>query len=158
MMENTVRSAGYPGPLRILGDQEIALEGAIQGHGAVLIAGTGAICFGRDKAGNRFDAGTPQGRIFQALRRLETLRAEHPAFESGADLWLTETGSDQVLGFGRYAGREQLVGLFNFSDEPRLALVPGNDPFADLISGETGLTGSVSLPAWGFRWLLCDYR
>ena len=111
-----------------------------------------------DKAGNRFDAGTPQGRIFQALRRLETLRAEHPAFESGADLWLTETGSDQVLGFGRYAGREQLVGLFNFSDEPRLALVPGNDPFADLISGETGLTGSVSLPAWGFRWLLCDYR
>lgn len=57
MMENTVRSAGYPGPLRILGDQEIALEGAIQGHGAVLIAGTGAICFGRDKAGNRFRVG-----------------------------------------------------------------------------------------------------
>lgn len=57
MMENAVRSAGYLGPLRILGDQEIALEGAIQGHGAVLIAGTGAICFGRDQAGNRFRVG-----------------------------------------------------------------------------------------------------
>ena len=57
LMENAVRQAGYEGPLKILGDQEIALEGAVQGHGAVLIAGTGAICFGRDPAGNRFRVG-----------------------------------------------------------------------------------------------------
>ncbi len=51
MVEKRVREAGYTGPLRLLGDQEIALEGAIQGHGAVLIAGTGSVCFGRDEEG-----------------------------------------------------------------------------------------------------------
>lgn len=56
-MEAMVRSAGYSGPLRIVGDQEIALAGAVEGPGAVLIAGTGAICFGRDEAGNRHRVG-----------------------------------------------------------------------------------------------------
>ncbi len=57
LMESAVRQAGYEGPMRILGDQEIALDGAVQGHGAVLIAGTGAICFGRDPAGNHVRVG-----------------------------------------------------------------------------------------------------
>ena len=39
-VEETVRQAGYQGHLQFLGDQEIALAGAITGHGAVLIAGT----------------------------------------------------------------------------------------------------------------------
>ena len=57
MVEQAVREAGYTGPLRLVGDQEIALAGAIRGHGAVLIAGTGAICYGRDPAGNSFRVG-----------------------------------------------------------------------------------------------------
>ncbi len=57
MVEQAVREAGYMGPLRLKGDQEIALAGAIRGHGAVLIAGTGAICYGRDPAGNSFRVG-----------------------------------------------------------------------------------------------------
>ena len=57
MVTQAVRKAGYGGPLRLKGDQEIALAGAIQGHGAVLIAGTGAICYGRDPAGNSFRVG-----------------------------------------------------------------------------------------------------
>ncbi len=56
-VEETVRSSGYSGPFRLLGDQEIALAGAIQGHGAILIAGTGAVCFGRDAEGNTFRTG-----------------------------------------------------------------------------------------------------
>ena len=56
-LESTVRKAGYTGALRILGDQEIALAGAVRGHGAVLIAGTGAVLFGRDQAGRPFRVG-----------------------------------------------------------------------------------------------------
>lgn len=52
-----VRSAGYAGKLTIVGDHEIALEGAVHGPGAVLIAGTGSICIGRDGDGNRARAG-----------------------------------------------------------------------------------------------------
>lgn len=47
-----VREAGYTGVLSIVGDQEIALAGAIDGAGAVLIAGTGSICCGTDMRGN----------------------------------------------------------------------------------------------------------
>lgn len=57
LINDAVREGGYAGNLRLMGDQEIALAGAIQGPGAVLIAGTGAICFGRDAAGNRFRVG-----------------------------------------------------------------------------------------------------
>ncbi len=57
MIERAVRRAGYAGQLRLKGDQEIALAGAIRDHGAVLIAGTGAICYGRDPEGNSFRVG-----------------------------------------------------------------------------------------------------
>ena len=57
MVTQAVRKSGYAGPLRLVGDQEIALAGAIRGHGAVLIAGTGAICYGRDPQGNCFRVG-----------------------------------------------------------------------------------------------------
>lgn len=52
-----VRATGYAGPLRLMGDQEIALHGAIRGSGAVLIAGTGSVCFGRDPSGAFFRTG-----------------------------------------------------------------------------------------------------
>ncbi len=57
LVTRAVRQCGYAGPLRLLGDQEIALAGAIDGPGAVLVAGTGAICCGRDGAGHRVRVG-----------------------------------------------------------------------------------------------------
>lgn len=56
-IEENVRAQGYAGAMDIVGDQEIALAGAIEGPGAVLIAGTGAICCGRDDRGNRTRTG-----------------------------------------------------------------------------------------------------
>lgn len=46
-----VRSCGYQGSLVLKGDQEIALAGAVDGAGAVLVAGTGSVCCGQDEAG-----------------------------------------------------------------------------------------------------------
>ena len=57
VVSSEVRAAGLPGQYRIVGDQEIALAGALEGHGAVLIAGTGSICFGRDPEGTAFRVG-----------------------------------------------------------------------------------------------------
>ena len=56
-IENLIREYGYGGNLRILGDQEIALAGAIKGAGVILIAGTGSVCFGRDENGKTFRSG-----------------------------------------------------------------------------------------------------
>ena len=52
-----VRLNGYAGNLQIAGDHEIALEGFLSGPGAVLIAGTGSVCIGRDDRGNRARSG-----------------------------------------------------------------------------------------------------
>ncbi len=56
-IEADVRNAGFSGPLKLLGDQEIALHGAIRGAGAVLIAGTGSVCFGLAPDGAFFRTG-----------------------------------------------------------------------------------------------------
>lgn len=47
-----IRNAGYRGGLRLAGDHETALYGALsQPHGIILIAGTGSICYGRNEQG-----------------------------------------------------------------------------------------------------------
>ena len=43
-----LKKAGFDGCAIIVGDHVIALEGAIRGPGAVLIAGTGSVCLGRN--------------------------------------------------------------------------------------------------------------
>ena len=57
LLRDAVREAGYSGPLALRGDQETALSGAVEGPGAVLIAGTGAICCGRDAQGHTVRVG-----------------------------------------------------------------------------------------------------
>lgn len=52
-----VRACGYTGRLDLQGDQDIALAGAVEGPGAVLVAGTGSVCCGRDENGVKGRAG-----------------------------------------------------------------------------------------------------
>lgn len=48
---------GFAGKLLLCGDHEIALAGAMQEPGCVLIAGTGSICYGKNAAGEAFRSG-----------------------------------------------------------------------------------------------------
>lgn len=50
-LEAALKEAGYAGPLLLRGDQEAALMGAVGPVGAVLIAGTGSICYGVNEQG-----------------------------------------------------------------------------------------------------------
>ena len=110
------------------------------------------------EAEKRDDPNTVPGRIFPALRQLETLRHEHRVFDAGADVWLLLTGDDAVLGIGRYYKGEKLAALFNFSDGERR--VPVNTPgsFTDLLTGEAVDKTGVLLPPGGFVWLICDFN
>ena len=100
----------------------------------------------------------PEGRIFNAIRRIEALHAEHPVFDTKADTWLLDTGSDQVLGIGRYYKGEQLLALFNFADQDRTAWIMDTKSYTDLIDGKEGDAGAVKVPAGGFRWLLHTFE
>lgn len=56
-VENIIRNCGYTGNLKLIGDHEIALSGAIENQGAILIAGTGSICLCRNENGEIFRCG-----------------------------------------------------------------------------------------------------
>ena len=109
-------------------------------------------------AEKRNDPETPEGRIFTALRRLETLRARHRVFDGAADTWIVGTASDSILGIGRYFQGEKLVALFNFGEEEGRVYVDELGDYTDLLSGEPVDKRAVKLPAGGFRWLLCDFN
>ncbi len=92
-----------------------------------------------------------EAQIFHGLARLETLRREHRAFSSDADFWTFDTGSDQVLGLGRWYDGEGLLGLFHFGDgDPVIPLPEGR--FEDLLTGAVH-SGSCVLSGMRFCWL-----
>ena len=57
MLQDALQAAGWRGKCCMMGDHEIALAGAIEDYGGILIAGTGSVCYGKDKSGNFFRVG-----------------------------------------------------------------------------------------------------
>ena len=105
-------------------------------------------------AEKRTDEATPQGRLFAAIKRLEALRAEHPAFDASAKVKLLPTGSDGVLAVERRYGGERLVAVFNFADHPMPALAGEDGRFTDLWTGKPVQAEALTLPADEFLWLV----
>lgn len=106
------------------------------------------------KAAKRTGKTTPEGKMFEALRRLETIRSEHRVFDSEGDVWLPDTGNDHVLSIGRYYRGEQLIALFNFADQPQTVMLRDEKTYTDLISGRSTDAYAVRVEAGHFRWLL----
>ena len=108
--------------------------------------------FDWETAARRTDSETHQGKIFTALRNLETIRASERVFRADAKISTFDTGSNQVLGVRRALEGETFLGLYNFSEEPVNAVLPA-DSCLDLLDRTAVTGGSVNLPAYGFRWL-----
>jgi amylosucrase len=110
------------------------------------------------RAENRHDESTPEGRVFQTLRRLIDVRKQTPAFGKGRAVFF-DTASDRVLGYIR---NKQLLVLANFSDAPATILpsvlrayIQLPVQLVDLVSGETFSTDEgISLGAYQFAWLV----
>ncbi len=105
------------------------------------------------KAERRNAKDTPEGAVFGEIMRQEKIRAEHVAFDSNADVWILNTGNDQVLGIGRYCRGEKLLALFNFSRDPQVAWLHDEEMYSDLASGKRCKAGAVKLQGSGYRWL-----
>ena len=106
-----------------------------------------------NKALLRTKEDTPEGRVFTAIRELETRRAEHAAFDTEADTWILDTGNNHILGIGRYYRKEQILALFNFGAEDATAWLRDEKEYTDLMDGSVSDAGAVKVPAGGFRWL-----
>ena len=106
------------------------------------------------KAARRKTKTAPEGRIFRAVAQMEEIRGGHAAFDTAADTWLLNTGTDSVLGIGRYCCGEQLLALYNFGDADRTVWLNDGKRYTDLADGTEGDARAVFVPAGGYRWLL----
>ena len=62
IIREELRPTGFAGKLLLRSDSEIALRGAVDGPGCILIAGTGSIGFGVNEAGETARAAPDAGR------------------------------------------------------------------------------------------------
>ena len=106
-----------------------------------------------DRAEKRHDPDSVEGRVFSAIRRLETLRAKYPVFMGRADTWVIETGDDRVLGIGRWYQGQKLTALFNFGDREVIIHLGDPTPTTDLWTGESRSSWAVNLKPKDFAWL-----
>ena len=108
--------------------------------------------FDWERAELRKDNSTPQGRLFTALRQLETIRASENLFRADARVSTFDTGSHQVLGVCRELDGQRFVGCFNFSEnEVDVALREG--AYVDLVTEKQFCGAEFHLPGYGFCWL-----
>jgi len=73
----------------------------------------------REKYARRNDPNTIEGRVYQGLQRLISLRKENDVF-SGGMLELIPTENEHVLGFMRMHAGKRAVILANFSEQPQV--------------------------------------
>ena len=108
--------------------------------------------FDWELAERRKDKTSYQGRIFSALRKLETVRAQNEVFKANAEFGTVETRSQNVLGLRRASGAQELLALFNFCGETRMIAV--DRPYLDLMTGKKHTKKTIELPPYGFMWAL----
>lgn len=100
------------------------------------------------------DIHTVEGKLFQALSKLEEIRKTEKAFVSNADTWTIETYDQGILCIGRYYEGEKLIDIFNFTKWDKTAWINEADgDYTDLICGTTMKAQEVKIPAYGFYYL-----
>jgi len=93
-------------------------------------------------------------RIFGGLDKLEKLRKSEAAFDADADTWTLDTWDSSVLSIGRYKDGSKIIGIFNFSEQDRVAWINEDDYiYEDLISGKRLEAKGVQIPAYGYMYL-----
>ncbi|MBQ8950996.1 MAG: amylosucrase [Eubacterium sp.] len=106
----------------------------------------------------RHEEGTREKCIFDGIRKLTKLRNSHRVFESAADTWIIETWNDHVLGIGRYYKGEKLIAMFNFNDYAETAWIDDEEDYIDMMTGELRPAKAVGIPAYGFVWLIKNFK
>ncbi len=104
-------------------------------------------------AERRGNAKTPEGRVFAAVKKLETLRARHAVFDTAARVSLLPERSNSLLGIRRELDGKRLIALFNFSDQAQPALPDMDGSFTNLWTGRRVRAEGLSVPAGSFLWL-----
>lgn len=108
----------------------------------------------------RNDPHTVEGRIYNRLRQLITLRKQHQAFE-GHHTEIIDAGNSHIFGYVRFGGGERIMALANMSehaqpiDVNQMRVMGLGYRFHDLIAEQTwNLDGSITLEPYQIMWLI----
>lgn len=112
--------------------------------------------FDWEKAQNRTEKTSVQGKIYQSLRKLETIRSEYSVFKAHSNLMTINTYCDRILGVEREFDGHRLYAFFNFSGEYQTAYSDFSVSGKDLLSKEKIEGQSFELKPYGFLWILCE--
>ena len=105
-------------------------------------------------AENRYNPETVQGKLFPALVKMEQIRATHSVFDSSTSVRTIDTWDNSVLAFVRENEDEKFIGIYNFSENDKVAWIDEEDGmYTDLISGRELEAKGVQIPAFGCFWL-----
>ena len=94
-----------------------------------------------------------QGKIFQALDKLEAIRRNEAVFNTDAEVYTKDYSDQSVLWIIRRAEGEELHAVFNFSDYPKTVWMPEKAEYTNLLSGGTDEIVTMDMPGWGFLWM-----
>lgn len=98
--------------------------------------------------------GTVEERIFDSLKKLETIRKNEKVFLANAGFYTLETYEQAVICIVREYEGEKLIGLFNFSEFGKMAWINEDDGmYRDLVTGKEMKASGVMIPGNGFFWL-----
>ena len=103
-----------------------------------------------DNIGNKESV---QGKIFQALDKLEAIRRNEAVFNTDAEVYTKDYSDQSVLWIIRRAEGEELHAVFNFSDYPKTIWMPETAEYTDLLTDKKAEVTTVDLPGWGFFWM-----
>ena len=105
-------------------------------------------------APNRNIADTVQGKLFHALNHLEHIRSAHSVFDTTASLRTIDTWDSSILALVRENDEEKFIGIYNFSDQDKVAWINEDDGiYTDLITEHQMEAKGVMIPAFGCFWL-----
>ncbi|MDO4465673.1 MAG: alpha-amylase family protein [Bacillota bacterium] len=104
------------------------------------------------------DKSSYQGKLYNAIHRLSTLRSKYEVFDGKADAWIVETQNDAVLGIGRYYNGQKLIGLFNFSKQNEVAKIFEEQQYVNLVTNGLVDAKEIEIPAQDFVWLFHNYN
>ena len=98
--------------------------------------------------------GTVEERIFDGLKKLETIRKNEKVFLANAGFYTLETYEQAVICIVREYEGEKLIGLFNFSEFGKMAWINEEDGmYRDLVTGKEMKASGVMIPGNSFFWL-----
>ena len=108
-----------------------------------------------DQAELRKDPETRQGKLFQGIRRLISLRAGESCFDADAEVQAVDTGNTHILAISRKKDGRELLCLYNFAPEFETAVLRRQDSYTELMYKTKYETlPQIQLYPYGFAWLL----